>query len=54
METVFGLEVFDGVIASGTGTDSGENSTNDVIVDSVINSAILENTHYAFDPDYYL
>ena len=46
--------VFDGAIASGTRTDSGANSTNDVIVDSVINSAILENTHYAFDPDYYL
>ncbi|MGD1922362.1 MAG: hypothetical protein ACFCAD_27800 [Pleurocapsa sp.] len=45
--------VFSGVITSTETNDNSTPSTNDVIVDSVIQSAILENTHYAFDPDYY-
>lgn len=45
--------VFDGVVASTGTSDNSTPTTNDVIVDSVVQGAILENTHFAFDPDHY-
>ena len=47
------LGVFDGVITS-TGTrDNSTPNNNDVINDSIVQGILLENTHYAFDPDNY-
>ena len=46
--------VYDGVIASTTTNDNSTPSTNDVIVDNVVQNAIIDNAHFAFDPgDYF-
>lgn len=45
--------VYSGVVTT-TGTNNNSTSnTNDVITDTVIHNAVLENAHFAFDSDYY-
>ena len=48
------VTVFDGTLGSTDTNSDSTDSSSDVVTDMVIDNMILENSHYAFDPDYWI